>query len=47
MEKTANPSIKIHINKIEKKTMCTIKTGYYLELLTLKRWNYLEALEVR
>ena len=29
-----NPSIRIYINKIENRITFTIKTGYYLELLT-------------
>ena len=33
-EKTVNPSIRIHINKIENKIKFKIKSGYYLELLT-------------
>ena len=33
-EKTVNSSIKIYINKIEKRITFKIKTGYYLELLT-------------
>ena len=31
---TDNPSIQIHINKIENRITFKIKTGYYLELLT-------------
>ena len=31
-----NPSIKIHINKIENRITFKIKTGYYLELLIPK-----------
>ena len=33
-ENTDNPSIEIYVNKIENKITFTIKTGYYLELLT-------------
>ena len=33
-ESVDNPSIKIYINKIEKRITFKIKTGYYLELLT-------------
>ena len=33
-EKTVNPSIRIYINKIEKRVTFKIKTWYYLELLT-------------
>ena len=32
-EKTANPSIRIYINKIENRITYKIKTAYYLELL--------------
>ena len=32
--KTANPSIRIYINKIENRITFKFKTGYYLELLT-------------
>ena len=33
-EKTDNPSIRIHVNKIENRITFKTKTGYYLELLT-------------
>ena len=33
-EKTDNPSMKIHIYKIENRITFKIKTGYYLEFLT-------------
>ena len=33
-EKTVNPSIKIHADKIENRITFKIKTGYYLKLLT-------------
>ena len=33
---TDNPSIRIYINKIENRIKFKIKTGYYLELLTLE-----------
>ena len=33
-EKTDNPLIRMHINKIENKITFKIKTAYYLELLT-------------
>ena len=33
-EKTINPSIKIYINKIQKRIMFKIKAGYYIEILT-------------
>ena len=38
---TDNPSIMIYINKIEKRIMFKIKTGYYLELLTSETMNLL------
>ena len=44
---TDNPSIMIYINKIENRTMIKINTGYYVELLSLKQRNYLEALKIR
>ena len=34
-EKTVNHSIRIYINKIENRITFKIKTGYFLELLTL------------
>ena len=36
MTVTDNPSIKTNINKIENRITFKIKTGYYLELLTLE-----------
>ena len=41
MRKTFNPSIRIYINKIENGIMLKIKTGYYLELLTLETMKLL------
>ena len=35
------------MNTIENKIMSKIKTGYYLELVTPEKWNYLEVLKVR
>ena len=35
-EKTVNPSIRIYINKVENRITFKIKTGYYLEVLTLE-----------
>ena len=35
-EKTVNVTIKLYINKIENRITFKIKTGYYLELLTLE-----------
>ena len=46
-EKIDKPSIRIYVNKIENSTTFKIKIGYYLELLTLKQWNYLEALNIK
>ena len=34
MTVTDNPSIMIHVNKIENRITFKIKAGYYLELLT-------------
>ena len=42
-EKTDNPSIRIYVNKTEKKITCKIKTGYYLELLTAETMKLLET----
>ena len=36
-----NPSIRIYVNKIEKRITFKIKTGYYLELLMPKRMKLL------
>ena len=35
-EKTGNPSVRIYVTKIENIITFRIKTGYYLELLTLE-----------
>ena len=35
-ENVDDPSIKIYVNKIEYRITFKIKTGYYLELLTLE-----------
>ena len=40
-EKTVNPSIQIYINKIENRITFTIKTRYYLELLTFETMKLL------
>ena len=40
-EKINNPSIRISINKIEKRITFKIKTGYYLQLLTPKKMKLL------
>ena len=47
MNKTVNLLIKILANKTEDKMKFKTKTGYYLELLNLEQWSYLEALKVR
>ena len=44
-ENTNNPSIKLYVNKIEKKTTFKIKTGYYLEILTLETTKLLASTE--
>ena len=44
---TDNHSILICLNEIENRIMFKRKTGYYLELLMLRKWNWLEALKVR
>ena len=40
-EKTVNLSIRIYINKIENRITFQIKTGYYLQLLTLETMKLL------
>ena len=35
-KKTGNPSVRIYVTKIENIITFRIKTGYYLELLTLE-----------
>ena len=40
-ENTVNPSIRIYTNKIENRITFKIKTGYYLELLTLETMKLL------
>ena len=44
---TDNPSILIYVSRIENKITFKIKTGYYLELLSLETMKSLEALKVR
>ena len=46
-KKTDNLSIRINVNKTENRITFKVETGYYLELLSLKQWNYLEAKKVR
>ena len=40
-ENTINPSLRIHVNKIESRITFKIKKGYYLELLTRKTMKLL------
>ena len=40
-KKIDNPSIRIYVNKIENRITFEIKTGYYLELLTLETMKLL------
>ena len=40
---TDNPSIKIHVNKIESRITFKIKTRYYLELLMYETMRLLES----
>ena len=42
-EKTVNPSIKTHINIIENGIIFKIKTGYYLEILTIETMKLLRS----
>ena len=44
---TANSSIMINLNKIEKKITFKIKTRYYFELLTPETMKCFEVLKVR
>ena len=46
-ENTDKLSIQIYVNKIENRATFKVKNGYSLELLTLKQWNYLEALKIK
>ena len=46
-ENINNPSVRIYLNKIENRVTFKIKTGYYLELLTPGKLNYLEALKIK
>ena len=40
-KKNDNPSIRIYVNRIKNRITFKIKTGYYLELLTLKKMKLL------
>ena len=40
-EEIDNPSIRIYVNKIENRIKLKIKTGYYLELLTIETMKLL------
>ena len=44
-ESVNNPSIRIYVNKIEKRIMFKIKSGYYLELLTPETIKFLGSAE--
>ena len=44
---TDNPSIKIHISKIENRITSNIKTGYYLELLTPETMKLLGSTNIK
>ena len=44
-KKIDNSSLKLHVNKIEKRITCTIKTGYYLELLIPQTIKFLGCTE--
>ena len=44
-ENVDNPSIRIHVNKIENRITFKIKAGYYLELLTPETMKLLETTE--
>ena len=44
-ENIDNPSIRIHVNKIENKITFKIKIGYYLELLTTETMKLLGSTE--
>ena len=46
-EKTDNSSIRIYTNKIKKRIMFKIKTGYYLELLTPETMKLLGSTKVK
>ena len=42
-----NPSIKIYVNKIENKITFEIKTGYYLQLLTLETMEFPGSIKIK
>ena len=44
---TCTPSIVIYINKIENRITFKIKTGYYLELLTLGTMKLLRSTKIK
>ena len=44
-ESVDNPSVKIYVNEIENIITFKIKTGYYLELLTLETMKLLRSTE--
>ena len=47
MEKTVNPSIRIYTKKLEKRITFKIKTGYYLEILTLEIIKLLGSTKIK
>ena len=46
-KKTNKPSIRIYVNKIENRITFKIKTGYYLELLTLETVKLLRSTKIK
>ena len=46
-ENIDNLSVKVYVNKIEKRITFKTKNGYSLELLTPEKMNYLEALKTK
>ena len=46
-KKTVNPSLRIYINKVENRITFTIKTAYYLELLTPETMKLLAVQKLR
>ena len=45
--KTDNLSVRIYVNKIEKRITFKIKTGYYLEFLTPETMNLLGSIKIK
>ena len=44
---TENPPIKIYVKKNENRTTFKIKTGYYLELLTLETMKFIGSTKIK